>query len=794
MVLGADLLAVATRFQRFGAFAQAEQLYRQILREQPDNTEVWCRLGGVCQSLGHPDEAVKSYRHALVLRPELVPAHNNLGVILMEQGRLDEAVGSFREALRLQPDFAESHNNLGTALLDQGRLDEALASCREALRLKPAYPAACNNLGRVLSRLGRLDEALACYGKAVQLQADFAQGWFNLGLALHGLGRHEEAGASWERASSLQPNDPGPLHELGLLLMDLGRPAEAAARFEQALRLRPDSAAAYSNLGLALLNLGQAEEAKLSFQQALHLQPDLAETHNNLGLALLHLGRAQEAIHSFRQALQFRPDLADAHNNLGLALAAEGLADDAQNCYGRAVQVQPDHVGALANLGNSYKDQGRLAEAVACYRKALDARPDDAKTHSNLLLAMHYQADADPLKILGEARRYAQRHAAPLAGAIKPHSAPPPGERRLRLGYVSADYREHPAAYYLEPVLSHHDHQSFEIFCYADVPHPDGVTQRLQGYADQWRSLVGLSDTQAAEIVRRDGIDLLVDLSGHTGGNRLLMFARKPAPIQVSYLGYLGTTGLPTIDYYLTDADTDPPGLADMYYQEQLVYLPQCAFCYQPGPAPDVNEGPPAAKSGQVTFACLNTVAKLSDEVLILWSRILAAVPGSRILLRSGAGRQAEERVRGTLSNRGISPERVLLLGQTATRYDYLKLFQAADLCLDPFPYNGVTTTCDSLWMGVPVVSLAGRMGPSRQGVRFLRAVALGELIAETPEAYIQMATELAGNLPRLAALRCGLRERMSRSPLMDAGGLTRHIEATYRAMWGRYLTEKTSA
>lgn len=686
MAPGDDLLAAATRFQCLGDFAQAEPLYRQLLREHPDNTEIWRRLGQVCQALGHHDDA------------------------------------------------------------------------------------------------------LACFGKAVQLQSNFAQAWFDLGQTLHRLGRREDAGASWEQAARLQPDDPAPLNALGLLLMELGRPAEAAIRFAQVLRLRDDSAAAHSNLGLALLNLGRAQEAKDCFQQALQLQPDVPETHNNLGLALLNLGRAEEAVGSFEQALKFRPDWADAYSNLGLAFATRGLADDARTCYRRAVQIQPDHAGALANLGNICMDEGCLDEAVTCYRKALDARPDDAKIHSNLLLAMHYPADADPLKILAEARRCAQRHEAPLAGRIPPHSATPPGERRLRLGYVSADFREHAAAYFLEPILLHHDHQSFEIFCYADVPHPDGVTQRLQGYADQWRSLVGVSDPQAAEWVRRDGIDLLIDLSGHTGGNRLLMFAHKPAPIQISYLGYLGTTGLPKIDYYLTDADADPPDQADAYYQERLVRLPRCAFCYRPGPAPPVSAELPAARSGDVTFGCLNSPAKLSDPVLTLWSRILAAVPGSRILLRLGAGRLAEDRFRHALADQGISPHRILLLGQTETRFDYLKLFQAVDLCLDPFPYNGVTTTCDSLWMGVPVVSLAGRMGPSRQGVRFLRAVGLGELIAETPEAYVQMATELARDLPRLRTLRCGLRERMSRSLLMDAAGLTRQIEAAYREMWEQYL------
>jgi predicted O-linked N-acetylglucosamine transferase (SPINDLY family) len=787
------MLAVAARFQRFGAFAAAQQLYRQIVSEQPDNADVWCRLGRVCHALGERDEAAESYRRSLDLQPGVARVHNNLGVVLMERGLLDEAVANYRDALRLQPDYAEGHNNLGTALLEQGRLEEALESYREALRLKPDGPTACNNLGYVLSRLNRLEEAVACYGQAVQAQPDFAQAWFNLGRALHRLCRHDEAGASWERAASLQPSDPGPAHELGLLLMELGRPAEAAAYFERALRLRPDSAAAYSNLGLALLNLGRTEEASLSFQQALHLQPDLPQTYNNLGLALLNLGRTDEAAGRFRRAVQLQPDLADAHNNLGLALAGQGNADDALHSYERALQIHPDHVGALSNLGIAYHQQGCITEAVACYRKALDASPNDAKTHSNLLLALHYQASADPSEILNEARRYAQFHAAPLAGTLEPPPIRRCEKRRLRLGYVSADFREHVVAYYLEPVLGSHDHECFEVFCYADVSRSDDVTQRLRAYADQWRSLLGLTDAQAAEIVRQDGIDILVDLSGHTGGNRLLVFARKPAPVQVSYLGYLGTTGMPMIDYYLTDADADPPE-AQAYYQEQLFHLPQCAFCYRPGPTPEASAQLPAVQAGHVTFGCLNSAAKLSEEVLALWARVLLAAPGSRILLRCGTGRLADARVRDTLARAGVAPERLLLAGPTASRFDYLKLFQGVDLCLDPFPYNGVTTTCDSLWMGVPVLSLAGRMGPSRHGVRYLRAVGLGELVVETPEAYVRLATELAGDLPWLVALRHRLRERMSRSPLMDATGLTRHIEAAYRAMWAACKWNATTA
>jgi predicted O-linked N-acetylglucosamine transferase (SPINDLY family) len=519
--------------------------------------------------------------------------------------------------------------------------------------------------------------------------------------------------------------------------------------------------------------------------------PHLAQAHNNLGLALLNQGKQEDAVLHLEQALRLQPALADAHNNLGLAVAARGKPDEALACYERAVALEANHVGALTNLGNAYKDQGRLDKAITCYRLVLAAQPQAAHVHSNLLLALHYQAGAHPGILLSEALHYAQQHAAALADSRAPHPVRPLQGRRLRIGYVSADFREHPVAFFLEPILAAHDHQRFEIFCYADVSHPDAWTRRFEGYADQWRSLVGLSDAQAAAVIRQDGIDILVDLAGHTGGNRLLVFARKPAPVQAAYLGYLGTTGLAAIDYYLTDVHADPPGATEAHYQEHLVRLPECGFCYQPGPAPPVRTDLPARHTGQVTFGCLNTLAKLSDEVLALWARALAAVPNSRIALRSSAGRWAEDWVRATLVRHGITAERVMLMGRTASRFDYLQLLHELDLCLDPFPYNGVTTTCDSLWMGVPVLTLAGNMHVSRMGVRFLRSVGLDELIAPTPEAYVRLATELAGDLPRLAALHCGLRERMSRSPLMDAARLTRDLEAAYQGMWDRWMAQQ---
>jgi predicted O-linked N-acetylglucosamine transferase (SPINDLY family) len=635
-------------------------------------------------------------------------------------------------------------------------------------------------------RQGALAAAEPLYRQALEHRPDDADLWNGLGQVCQGLGRPDEAAACYERAERARPDDPVALNALGILLMQRGELGGAVARFERALEGRPDLVAVENNLGLALLNLGRVEEARLRFEQALRARPDLAELHNNLGLALQRLGRLEEARGRFGHAAGLRPDWADAHNNLGVALAALGRPDDALAGYERAARCNPGHFGALTNLGNASLDQGRSAEAVAAFRQALAVRPGEAAVHSNLLLALHYCSDVGLRSVLDEARLYARRHAEPLAAAATaaPPRARPLAGQRLRVGYVSADFREHPAVRFLEPVLAAHDRGRFEIVCYSDVPHPDAATARLQGYADRWRSLVGLSDAEAAGVIRADAVDLLVDLAGHTAGNRLLVFARRPAPVLVSYLGYLGTTGLPVIDGYLTDANADPPGLADGCYQEPLIRLPVCALAYDPGPAPQVDPAPPALRTGRVTFGSLNNPAKVSDEVLGLWSRLLASVPGSVLLLRTGAGRRAEGRLRDALAGHGIDPQRLLLAGRTASRAEYLELYHGIDVGLDPFPYNGLTTTCDALWMGVPVVSLAGLAGPSRQGVRVLRAAGLGRFVAETPSDYLEIARTLAGDLAGLAAIRSGLREGLSRSPLMDSARLTRDLEAAYRALW----------
>jgi predicted O-linked N-acetylglucosamine transferase (SPINDLY family) len=376
--------------------------------------------------------------------------------------------------------------------------------------------------------------------------------------------------------------------------------------------------------------------------------------------------------------------------------------------------------------------------------------------------------------------------AEPLRATIKPHGNDRSPDRPLRVGYVSPDLKQHAVGFFLEPILEHHDRNQFHIYCYSGVVTPDRVTQRMQAFGHTWRSIVGVRDEQVAEMIRADGIDILVDLSGHTSGTRLLIFARKPAPVQVAFLGYLNTTGMPTVDYRVTDAWADPPGMTDPFYSERIVRLPRCGWAFHPfEEAPDVADAP-AAKNGYITFGSFNKLSKLSPPLIATWAELMKQVPTSRLLLKwsSLADASTRQRFHSLFAAHGISSDRIELAGATASMSDHLASYGRIDLALDTFPYNGATTTCDALWMGVPVVTLAGDTHAGRIGVSLLTAIGLPELIAPSPDQYVQIATDLANDPTRLSHLRQTMRPRVINSPLQDPLTLTRALEAAYRQMW----------
>jgi predicted O-linked N-acetylglucosamine transferase (SPINDLY family) len=769
-----------------GTLDKAAACYRRALELDPHFAEAHFNLGNCLKDQGKLVEAVACYCRALKLKPGYAKAHNNLGTALKSQGKLDEAVACYRRALELKPDWAEAHYNLATAWKDLGSLGEAISSFCKALGLKPDYAEAHYNLGNCLYGKGKLDEAVSCYRRALELKPAYAMAHNNLGAALNEQGKLVEAVACHRRALQLMPHFAEAHNNLGAALKKQGELDEAVACYRRALELKPDFAAAHQNLGLALDDRGKLDEAIACYRRALELKPDSPDAYCSLGSAFKAQGKLDEAVACYCRALELKPDYAEAHSNLGNALNDRDKLDEAVACYRRALELKPDYAEAHNNLGNTLKDQGKLDEAVACYRRALELKPDYAEAYCNLLCIIQvFCSGYDPQAILEEHRRWNQLQAEPLARFIQPHANDRSPNRRLRIGYVSPYFRNHCQAFFMVPLLSCHDHRNHEIFCYADLACPDRISTRLRSYADSWRNITGRNDVQVADLVRQDQIDILVDLAMHMDRNRLLAFARRPAPVQVCWLAYPGTTGLGVMDYRFTDPHLDPPGFKDACYSEKSVRLPDSFWCYDPLTQEPAVNNLPALANAYITFGCLNNFCKVNVPTLKLWAKILRAIDSSRLILLTPEG-TARQWVLDVLAAEGIDADRLIFVARQP-RPQYLEVYRRIDIALDTLPANGHTTSLDSYWMGVPVVTLVGATIAGRAGLCQLRNLDLGELIASTADEFVSIVVDLAHDLPRLGKLRAGLRERMQNSPLMDAPRFARNVEAAYRMMWQRW-------
>lgn len=632
-----------------------------------------------------------------------------------------------------------------------GRLQEAESLYRLILARQPDHVDAIQNLGIIAQQMGRCDLAVELIGRAVTLRPDYAEAQSNLGDAFRRNGQLDQAIAACRAAIALKPDLAEAHNNLASALSRKGRFKEAVAECRRAIELKDGTPEIYNNLGIALAGEQQFEEAIAALHHAIALRPDYSDACSNLGNVLRDAGRLDEAIAAYRRAIALQPDSAEVHNNLGISLTDQGLHDDAAHSYRRALQLKPDH----------------------------------AEAHSNLLLTLLYSSGDDTAKILAEHRAWSDAHARPAMSRIETHNNDPSSDRPLRIGYVSADFRRHPVGYFLAPLLEHHDRANFETYCYSNSRTADEHTDRLKRSSHVWRDIVDLSDESAAELIRSDGVDILVDLSAHTRGNRLLLFARKPAPVQVTYLAYPATTGLPTIDYRLTDPYLDPPDQTSERYTEQSIRLPRTYWCYQPSIDALETIAPPVMNAGFITFGCLNNFAKITPPVLRAWSEILLAVPDSRLLLHAIAGSH-RERVRDAFAGLGVARHRISFAGWLPAA-EYMHQYQQIDIALDPFPYTGGTTTCNALWMGVPVITLAGRTAIGRGGVSILSNVGLQEFIAGSVHGYVQLATALANDRNRLEHLRRSIRGQMERSPLMDANQFAADVENAYRKMWRRW-------
>jgi len=570
--------------------------------------------------------------------------------------------------------------------------------------------------------------------------------------------------------------------EFGLSCHVAGDLADAGRIYREILIEHPDNADALHLLGMLMAQTGQRDAGMDLIRRAIAICPNSSVFHSNLGNLLTGANQFEPAIASCREAVRIKPDWAEAHTNLGNALMGICKLDEAIACYRKAISLNPNLPETQSNLANALREAGLFNEAIQFHRNALRIKPDYVVAHSSLIITLHYYPDHNATMIRDELRLWNNLHAQTHKKLIQPHSNTPDPDRRLRIGYVSADFYNHASALFMLPLFRHHDRREFELFCYVQGSDFDSVTQRIMDQAHCWREITGLSDDKVAAQIREDRIDILIDLKLHTAKNRLLVFAQKPAPVQAAWLGYPGSTGLDTIDYRLTDSFLDPPGLHDAFYSEQSIRLPDTFWCYDPLTSEPAVNSLPLTENGFVTFGCLNTFIKVNDALLSLWARILRTIGGSRLLMLAPEG-SARDRVLAQLGREGIDSGRVEFVAKQSRR-DYLRTYHRIDIGLDTFPYNGHTTSLDSFWMGVPVITLVGPTALGRAGLSQLNNLGLPEFIARTPDEYVRIAAGLACDLPRLIELRRALRPRMEASPLMDAPRFARNIEAAYRQMW----------
>ncbi|MHB9117855.1 MAG: tetratricopeptide repeat protein [Burkholderiales bacterium] len=699
-----------------------------------------------------------------------------------QAGRLQEAEQLYRAILQAQPSQPDANHNLGVLAGQVGQHAAGLPYLKTALAINPSNGQYSLSYAEALLMTGRAKEALDTLQAAMQQGLDTP--------AAQALRQKAEA------AILTPPAKGKALTSVEIMqfidLFNAGCHAELESQAYLLLEQYPATGFVWKVLGAS--QEMQGKDALATLQKATEFLPDDAEAHNNLGIALRNLGQFDRALASFRRALEIKPDYANAYSNLGIALQNFGQLDSAVVSYRQALKIEPDHAEAYNNLGNALRDLGQLDAAAASYRRALEIKPDFAEAHSNLLFICNQLPGQSAATVLAEARRYGEL-AARKARPYTDWSNPPEADRCLRVGLVSGDLREHPVGYFVEGVLEALATSAagrLEYFAYSNHARTDKLSERIKSHCQGWRSAVGLSDESLAQHIRDDGIDILIDLSGHTAHNRLPLFAWKPAPVQATWLGYLGTTGVAAIDYLIADAWTLPE-TEEAHFSETIWRLPESYLCFTPPDEAIQVSSLPAISNGYITFGSFNNLSKINDAVVSLWARMLASVPDSRLYLKTNQLKDAT--VRQSIAERfaahGIGPERLILEGTVPQRAEHLASYHRIDIALDPFPYPGITTSVEGLWMGVPVLTLTGECFQSRQGVGLLMNAGLPEWIAADADDYVARAMAHAGDLPRLADLRSGLRQQVLASPIFDAPRFASHFEAALRGMWTQWCDQQ---
>ncbi|KAK2655589.1 hypothetical protein Ddye_008641 [Dipteronia dyeriana] len=802
---GKDALSYANILRSRNKFVDALSLYESVLEKDSGNTEAHIGKGICLQMQNMGRLAFDSFSEAIKLDPQNACALTHCGILYKDEGRLLEAAESYQKALRADSSYKPAAEclaivltDLGTSLKLAGNTQEGIQKYYEALKIDPHYAPAYYNLGVVYSEMMQYDTALGCYEKAALERPLYAEAYCNMGVIYKNRGDLESAIACYERCLAVSPNFEIAKNNMAIALTDLGTKVklegdinQGVAYYKKALYYNWHYADAMYNLGVAYGEMLKFDMAIVFYELAFHFNPHCAEACNNLGVIYKDRDNLDKAVECYQMALSIKPNFSQSLNNLGVVYTVQGKMDAAASMIEKAIIANPTYAEAYNNLGVLYRDAGNISLAIDAYEQCLKIDPDSRNAGQNRLLAMNYINEGHDDKLF-EAHRDWGRRFMRLYPQNMSWDNPKDPERSLVIGYVSPDYFTHSVSYFIEAPLVYHDYGNYKVVVYSAVVKADAKTirfrERVIKKGGMWRDIYGIDEKKVASMVREDKIDILVELTGHTANNKLGMMACRPAPVQVTWIGYPNTTGLPAIDYRITDSLADPPDTTQRHVEE-LVRLPDCFLCYSPSPEAGPVCPTPALSNGFITFGSFNNLAKITPKVLQVWSRILCAVPNSRLVVKCKpfCCDSVRQRFLSTLEQLGLESLRVDLLPLILLNHDHMQAYSLMDISLDTFPYAGTTTTCESLYMGVPCVTMGGSVHAHNVGVSLLTKVGLQHLIAQNEDEYVELAWQLASDITALSSLRMSLRDLMSKSPVCDGLNYTLGLESTYRNMWHRY-------
>ncbi len=810
-----------------GNFKEAERLSLAIAKLDPDNFIPWKALGLSLKNLKRFSEAVSPLQKAMELMPGDIEIMLNLGIVYTELAEYENAENIYWRVVSLKPDdYPETYLNLGVVLKYMGKNEEAEKCYRRAIEIKPDFAIAFNNLGVLLRDAGKLEESEECYKKVLEIKPDYPEAYLNLGVVLKYMGKNEEAEKCYRRAIEIKPDFTESYNNLAIILQDKKNYAEAEKYYRRAIELNPNYAEAYNNLGNLLKDAGRNKEAEIYYNLSLKINPKNYKVYNNLGLLCNDLQRLDDAETFYKKAIELNPNYAEAYNNLGNLFriknqlpvsvktaetaidktaeieiaSAEFVSSEAEKYFRRAIELNPNYAEAYNNLGIALYDFNKFSEGQSYLLKAIELKHDFAEAYNNLLMNMNYEPAFNISRYKEYAHKFGEIISNGASNKYKTHTntihtynihnlkMPKEGDK-LKVGFVSGDFNNHPVGYFLESMLSYI--KQVELFAYVTHNKEDELTQRIKPYFFKWTEIYGKSDNEAADIIYKDGINVLIDLSGHTKHNRLKIFAYKPAPIQASWFGYPASTGVKEMDYFIGDPFVMPEDKKEEenHFIENVFRLPNIHYCFSsPKKAPDVGHLP-FLRNGFITFGCFNNIAKVNDEVISLWSDILKSIPSAKLFLKT---KQLNDKTLSEIfyqkfKSCGIAQDRLILEG-SSPRYQLLDSYNKIDLALDPFPYNGGITTAEAIYMGVPVLTIKGNRYVSHVGESIAHNIGMPELIAEDKEDYVKKAKELVSDINALKNIRKNLRDRALKSPLFDGERFAKNFEDAIGNMWAMYI------